>query len=395
MKKNPFSLSFGKEPVSLINRNVQSYEIIDTFEDENPAYQVCMITGVRGSGKTVMLTEINKTFRAEEDWIVIDLSPERDLLQSFAANLSNYPSLSEVFREAKINLSFLGLGVEIEGVSPITDLNVAVTRMLEKIKKKHKRVLVTIDEAVCNDTMKEFVSLFQIYMRQDLPVFLLMTGLYENIYELQNEKTLTFLYRAPKIELRPLNIGMIAEKYKSIFELTDEEATEMAKETRGYPFAFQVLGYLCFKHNTGWHNVLPEFSQYLEEYVYEKIWSELSKSLFMEPEEISTSPDIKELDIVTLYVFYAIFSKNEDYVGNIRNVVLGMKLYVGQYSKLWRDYFDYFLQVIDSYQWKKELEINKKKDMILLYDCWANIPGKYRNTLLYVKNKIDDYINQI
>jgi ribosomal protein L20A (L18A) len=104
-----------------------------------------------------------------------------------------------------------------------------------------------------------------------------MTGLYENIYELQNEKTLTFLYRAPKIELRPLNIGMIAEKYKSIFELTDEEATEMAKETRGYPFAFQVLGYLCFKHNTGWHNVLPEFSQYLEEYVYEKIWSELSK----------------------------------------------------------------------------------------------------------------------
>ena len=210
-----------------------------------------------------MLTEINKTFRAEEDWIVIDLSPERDLLQSFAANLSNYPSLSEVFREAKINLSFLGLGVEIEGVSPITDLNVAVTRMLEKIKKKHKRVLVTIDEAVCNDTMKEFVSLFQIYMRQDLPVFLLMTGLYENIYELQNEKTLTFLYRAPKIELRPLNIGMIAEKYKSIFELTDEEATEMAKETRGYPFAFQVLGYLCFKHNTGWHNVLPEFSQYL------------------------------------------------------------------------------------------------------------------------------------
>lgn len=119
------------------------------------------------------------------------------------------------------------------------------------------------------------------------------------------------------------------------------------------------------------------------------------KSLFMEPEEISTSPDIKELDIVTLYVFYAIFSKNEDYVGNIRNVVLRMKLYVGQYSKLWRDYFDYFLQIIDSYQWKKELEINKKKDMILLYDCWANIPGKYRNTLLYVKNKIDDYINQI
>ena len=29
---------------------------------------------------------------------------------------------------------------------------------------------------------------------------------------------------------------------------------------------------------TTWVSVLPEFSQYLEEYVYEKVWSELSKS---------------------------------------------------------------------------------------------------------------------
>ena len=36
---------------------------------------------------------------------------------------------------AKINLSFLGLGVEIEGVSPITDINVAVTRINRLIKK--------------------------------------------------------------------------------------------------------------------------------------------------------------------------------------------------------------------------------------------------------------------
>ena len=277
MKKNPFSLSFGKEPISLINRSMQISEIIETFEDENPAYQVCMITGVRGSGKTVMLTEINKRFKEYDDWIVVDLSPQRDLLQSFAASLSNNSDLIDIFREAKINLSFLGLGLEIDGVSPITDINIAVTRMLEKIAKKKKRVLVTIDEAVCNDTMKEFASLFQIYMRQDLPVYLLMTGLYENIYELQNEKTLTFLYRAPKIELRPLNIGMIAEKYKSIFDLSDEEAISMAKETKGYPFAFQVLGYLCWKKEISWKKLLPEFSQYLEEYVYEKVWSELSK----------------------------------------------------------------------------------------------------------------------
>ena len=273
---NPFSLSFGKEPLSFIERGRQSREIIDSFSEENPSCQVYMITGVRGSGKTVLLTDIAKHFRREKDWIVVDLSPERDLLQMLAADLSNRPELLSIFQDAKINLSFLGLGLEIDGVPPITDVSVAVTRMLERLGKKNTKVLITIDEAVCSQTMREFVSLFQIFMRQELPVFLAMTGLYENIYELQNEKTLTFLYRAPKMELQPLNIGMIAVKYKEIFRLDDEDALQMAKETKGYPFAFQVLGYLCWKKKVKWMDVLPEYSQYLEEYVYEKLWSELS-----------------------------------------------------------------------------------------------------------------------
>ena len=78
---NPFSLSFGREPLSFIERGRQSREIIDSFSEENPACQVYMITGVRGAGKTVMLTDIAKYFRKENDWIVVDLSPERDLLQ--------------------------------------------------------------------------------------------------------------------------------------------------------------------------------------------------------------------------------------------------------------------------------------------------------------------------
>lgn len=107
MTKNPYSLTFGKEPISLISRAVQVSEILDGFEKENPSYQVCMITGVRGVGKTVLLTEVSKALRSKEDWIVVDLSPERDLLQGLAAFLSNQPNLLELFRKAKINLSFL------------------------------------------------------------------------------------------------------------------------------------------------------------------------------------------------------------------------------------------------------------------------------------------------
>lgn len=276
MSANPFTLSFGKEPTSMIKRDIQSYEIIDGFSADNPGSHVYMITGVRGAGKTVMLTEIASHFRKEENWIVVDLNPERDLLKTLAAELSNRKELMQIFRDAKINLSFLGLGIEIDGEPPVTDMVVALRRMLQKLTNLGKRVLVTIDEAVSSETVREFASQFQIFIREELNVFLLMTGLYDNVYELQNEKTLTFLYRAPKIVLKPLNISLIARKYAEVFELDDENAVQMAKMTMGYSFAFQVLGYLCWQQKQPWQAVIPEYDAYLEEYVYEKIWSELS-----------------------------------------------------------------------------------------------------------------------
>ncbi len=277
MADNPFSLSFGRTPVSFIEREYQSREILDSFTAKNPSYQVCMITGVRGAGKTVLLSDIADKLRIEDRWIVVDLNPERDLLQMLAAELVNRRDLIEIFREARINLSFLGFGPEIEDEPPVTDIVAALRRMLEKLTKKNKRILITIDEVTSSQRVREFVSQFQIFMRERLNVFLLMTGLYENIYELQNQKTLTFLYRAPKVVLKPLSLPLIARKYGEIFSLNEADALDMAKATKGYSFAFQVLGYLCWTTGRTWKDVLPEYDTCLEDYVYEKIWSELSQ----------------------------------------------------------------------------------------------------------------------
>lgn len=75
-----------------------------------------------------------------------------------------------------------------------------------------------------------------------------MTGLYENIYNLQNDKVLTFLYRAPKLILEPLNYTAIRKQYMDIFSLDIDAAGELASLTKGYPFAFQVLGYLYWEN---------------------------------------------------------------------------------------------------------------------------------------------------
>ena len=246
MERNTYSLIFGKEPSERISRSSAVTMISETFSSDPSAQQIFMITGVRGSGKTVLMNEIKNTLQKKQEWIVFELSPERDMLTALAAKLSSQNHLAQIFQSAEINLSFFGLGLSVENSAPVTDIDTALSRMLSSLKEHGKKVLILIDEAVSNIYMRQFSSSFQILIREDLPRFLLMTGLYENIYELQNEKSLTFLYRAPKIDMKPLNLRAIAENYQNNFSLSDDETRQMALMTKGYSFAFQVLGHFTF-----------------------------------------------------------------------------------------------------------------------------------------------------
>ncbi len=186
--------------------------------------------------------------------------------------------MHEHFMKSKSDFSVLGLGVSLESAAPVTDIESAIALMLDELRKKRKRLLITVDEVTNCESVRVFASSFQIFLRQEYPIFLLMTGLYDNIYDLQNADALTFLYRAPKMVLEPLNYTAIRKRYMDIFDLDLEAAGKMAGLTKGYPFAFQVLGYLYWENITAktLEEILPEYDQYLEEYVYGKIWSELS-----------------------------------------------------------------------------------------------------------------------
>lgn len=276
---NPFTLSFGKKPLQYVSRISQTNAITENFSAEIPSNQLYLITGVRGSGKTVMMANIANEMRKREDWIVVELNATRDLLQSLAAKLYSLPEMNAHFVQAKFDFSLLGLGVSLENAAPVSDIESAIELMLAEVHNRNKRLLITVDEVTNCEYVRVFASSFQIFLRQEYPIFLLMTGLYDNIYNLQNEDSLTFLYRAPKMILEPLNYTAVRKQYMDIFGLDMEAAGEMTGLTKGYPFAFQVLGYLYWENRNRktLEEILPEYDQYLEEYVYDKIWSELSE----------------------------------------------------------------------------------------------------------------------
>lgn len=274
-KNNPYTLMFGKQPAQNIPRLVELNEVLDSFLNEPANQQIYMITGVRGCGKTVFMTEVANELKSRKEWEVLELSTSQNLLSSMADALSKESRFTQ-FLKRGIGVSIAGFGVQLDAHKEITSPQITIKNTLDALKKHDKKLLICIDEVISNDYVKEFASIFQILVREDYPVYLLMTGLYDNINDLRNEKNLTFLYRAPEIKMKALNMATMAENYKTNLDVSLDQAKEMAKLTLGYSFAFQVLGYFTFRHDGNYNEALSEFRQYLEDYVYEKIWSELS-----------------------------------------------------------------------------------------------------------------------
>ena len=56
--QNPFSISFGLPPSVYVTRLEQTNSIISDFSNNAASGHVFMITGVRGSGKTVLMSAV-------------------------------------------------------------------------------------------------------------------------------------------------------------------------------------------------------------------------------------------------------------------------------------------------------------------------------------------------
>lgn len=277
--KNPFAINFGKVPLQYISRDILIDEISEELSSDYVQNPCFMLLGTRGSGKTVTLTSIEKRFEDLNDWIVIRLNPERDMLIALAAKLYDSKNFIKEFIDAGFNLSKFGIGLDIKSKSPVADVESALEIMLKELKKRNMRLLISVDEASNSDYMRAFVSSFQIMIREDFPIYLIMAGLYENIKALENEKNLTFLYRTPKYEMNPLNLTLIAERYQEVLQVSREKAMDMAVLTKGFPFAYQALGKYLWedeKHEVT-SSVLTKYDEALSHYVYKKIWSELSE----------------------------------------------------------------------------------------------------------------------
>ncbi len=279
---NPFTLKFSYIPPHYITRKALTEEIINDLEGKVPAFGGHFLTGVRGCGKSVLLAEISHEMAKKKNWIVVDIpDPTSDIVASLARGLCRQPGLRALFTDAKLDINILGIKLSVEKPEFVaSNAYDALDLMLSTLKKVGKRVLVAIDEATYNKEIGSFSHALSAYARAEYEIYVIMTGLKENIKAIKNDKSLTFLYRAKEHELEPLNITSITATYSNVFNMPRDTAEQLAWLTKGYSFAFQVVGYIYWNELSKTDTVdidrlLPEIDQYLAEFSYDKIWSEL------------------------------------------------------------------------------------------------------------------------
>lgn len=288
---NPYNPMFGTPPEAYIHRYKEENQILNEFCAPNARPLSYMIIGARGMGKTVLMNELANRFETFPEWVVVRLNPNRNMVESLMRKLSGHKKVAPIIKSAKLNLSFFSLTIGKSDTSQIKDEEDAITEIIKELKKDGKRVLIAVDEATNTETMKAFASSYQTLVGQKLPVYLLMTGLYENVSSLKNVKNLTFLYRMPRVFLSPLQQSEISENYRDVFLLNESEANEMAAYTKGFSYGFQLLGKIAWDNEGDYKPFLSDYRRDLYEMVYEKVWDEMSPKDKELAYSIASTPD--------------------------------------------------------------------------------------------------------
>ena len=289
---DPFTRTPGLAGKAYIDTGIAD-TIISNFKSNDSGKHVYKITGLRGSGKSVEYGKVMQSLKEEKDWLVYNLSAAGNTMSTFLSLLSGEDFLRA--HERTIEKSFRAsiggsmIGTSGEGSIKITNTQddntfpktdeALINRLIEKANKQNYKILVGIDDiSKTADTVK-LLSIIGSMIVVGAELYLIVTGLSENIEEFSSEKNLTFFKRADSIEASVLNKYDIVAKYQTLLGIDAAEARKIEKATNDYAYAYQVLGSLYFdkKGNQTLEDLIPTFENIMFKDSYDMIWKTLTE----------------------------------------------------------------------------------------------------------------------
>lgn len=267
MQPNPFKPTSGKMPPILIGRE----DVIADFSEglangAGAPGRLMLVSGQRGFGKTVLLTELARV-AASEGWLVIRETAARGLCDRIlAALLGDAPRITGGDIEPSLEIAGIaGARLDKVTVSRPSSLSIrsAVARRFLGMKPG-KGILFTVDEAQAADH-NELVALAtavqHIIGDQDMTdksdaekygVAFVFAGLPSVVDDLVNDEVLTFLRRAMREELGHVMVPDVRNAYQMSIEeagmhIGEADALVAARGSTGHPYLVQLVGYYMWQ----------------------------------------------------------------------------------------------------------------------------------------------------
>ena len=288
--KNPFTHTPGRVGDANITTTLEE-KVYDNFLYTQPSESVYKITGIRGSGKTVIFGNILRHYKTSEmragGWLVYDVSSARNQIRTLISYLLLEPEVKKALLAEKTNLSvsipFVGINAGVDTKTDYDD-EVRFEQLVGILVKAKKKIIIGIDDIAKTEAMTEFCSVYAKLIRNTLedeiaapwPVYLICSGVYQNFYELGEVPNLTFFKRAAELRTESFPMPAMAIKYEDLLQMDEDEAISFAKMTKGFAYAYQVFGSAYFEHREkGEEYVIKQAKSELFSQCYEKIWKEL------------------------------------------------------------------------------------------------------------------------
>ena len=257
---NPFLPTFGTTPPTLAGRDDVVARFARAFErgPQHPDYTM-LITGVRGSGKTVLLNEAEDA-ALRLGWRVISMSASvRDLcrLITNAAHRHLREAVDGASPRRISSVKVMGVGVGFEpseqtdaALSDI-DLRSVLTSLAERLACDSTGLLLTVDElhAVSLPEATELaVTIQHVTRRELLPVAFIGAALPEIDETLLADRGMTFFQRCARARLEALGHDDTADAIRLPIReahghIDDDALEHLVRDSGGHPFTIQLVGY--------------------------------------------------------------------------------------------------------------------------------------------------------
>lgn len=254
-----FQPTFGNRPEQYIGRD----GIIDQFmaglrEPVGSRNRCTLFLGQRGMGKTALLLELSDRAQRERYVVARVTAHEKmpqTIIEQFQLNGSRFFN-DEKRKLTGVSAGALGFSFGLtfsEATERQYGFRSKMSLLCDKLAEKGKGALILIDEVRTSTAMREVASAYQELVGDQKNLAIAMAGLPHAVSGVLNDKVLTFLNRATKVELGLISTHLIRAYYERSFrtigiKVSDKLLDRAALSTRGFPYLMQLIGYYIIQY---------------------------------------------------------------------------------------------------------------------------------------------------